>query len=59
MYTVEMGVKGAYRIVTKNFISYDNAVQRAERWARSNSIGSYWAVVSYQGTDIKRYNIGS
>ena len=51
VYIVEMGVKGASRIVENRFDSQDEAVARAVRWASSNSIGSYWAEVVEYVTD--------
>jgi len=58
LYTVEMGVHGAYRIVRKVFETRDEAVARAERWSQSNSIGSYWAQVDDpHGKRIARFNL--
>ena len=45
---VRMGVKGAYRIHAERYATEAEARRRAERWERSNSIGSYYAVVRYQ-----------
>ncbi|HSG27314.1 MAG TPA: hypothetical protein VLA34_02450 [Candidatus Krumholzibacterium sp.] len=42
---VKLGVRGAYRVTTETFDSLKGARKRAERWARSNSIGSYWAII--------------
>lgn len=47
MYKVEYMVKGAYRIIVKHFDTKEEALASAERWRRSNSIGSYVAFVEY------------
>jgi len=46
MYTVEFMVKGAVRIITKQYSSLSEAAQAAARWRSSNSIGSYVAHVT-------------
>lgn len=46
MFKVEMGVKGAYKVITKHYDTREEADARADRWRRSNSIGSYWATVN-------------
>lgn len=63
MYNVEYGVKGATRINNKSFPTREAAVQFAERWARSNSTGHYWAEVTCllsgsEGLLKLRYNLG-
>jgi hypothetical protein len=63
MYNVEYGVKGAMRIQNKSFPDQETAAQFAERWARSNSTGHYWAEVTCilsgsKGTLKLQYNLG-
>jgi hypothetical protein len=45
MFTVKRGVKGAMRVLTKEFKTFGEARFCADRWAESNSQGSYWAKV--------------
>lgn len=45
MWQVTLGVKGASRTTVVIFKTKKEADERAERWRRSNSIGSYWAKV--------------
>jgi hypothetical protein len=53
---VETGVKGAMRINTREYWNEADAIAAAKRWSESNSIGSYWAVVTRDGIDVHRFN---
>ena len=58
MFTVEMGVRGAYRITRRVYETRDEAVARARRWADSNSTGHYWAVVTdAAGDKVASFNL--
>ncbi len=46
MFQVEAGVKGAVRTTTRRFEHRPEAEAYAARVRSSNSIGSYWAVIS-------------
>lgn len=45
-FAVEYGVHGAHRISNREFPTLGEAEAFAQRWARSNSQGHYWAEVS-------------
>lgn len=47
MWRVRMLVKGAYTIKEQFYTTEAEARRRAERWERSNSIGSYIARVDW------------
>lgn len=46
MFKVEFMVKGASRIIVKEYETEGEALAAADRWRRSNSIGSYVAYVT-------------
>lgn len=60
-YEVETGVKGATRINRRSYATLDEALEKAERWSKSNSQGSYWAEVVDRSSGtrrtIKRFNL--
>lgn len=57
MFAVETGVHGAVRTSTREFENLLDAEAFARRWARSNSIGSYWAEITEDGKLVTRFNL--
>lgn len=57
MFTVEYGVHGATKIRTRDFTAIIPAEEFARRWARSNSIGHYWAEITQDGKLVTRFNL--
>jgi len=56
-YVVEFGVKGASRIKTREYWTFEDAFKAAQRWSQSNSCGNYWAVITRDGGDVERFNL--
>jgi hypothetical protein len=55
MFTIETGVNGAVRTSTRTVETFAEAQARADRWAASNSQGSYWArVTDSTGREVYR-----
>lgn len=56
LFTVTTGVRGAHRVTVRHFDTYEDALARAERWAASNSVGSYFALIHEGERLVRSFN---